>query len=202
MVSCNKHLKQGGGCLVCLLVLTMDTTLKVEIEDLKSRPMSRIVGDPRHGYTKLSSERSYDPCGEREQRKMENKSPKERPKVSMSNSGRNINIKKHIFFNSNLKSAPEIDISYLAPSVQSVWLVFLWSGQSADSICSISAPLPSLRDSQQRPSEVQPTPDDTQAKTGRHEASCRIRIDGISVLSFSLVFATTEALRPCSVTRT
>ena len=67
----------------------MDITrgqLKVEIEDLKSRPMSRIVGDPRLGYTKLGSERSDDHCGEREQRKRQNKSHKERPKVTMSNS--------------------------------------------------------------------------------------------------------------------
>ena len=73
----------------------MDTTrgqLKVEIEDFKSGPMSRIVGDHRLGYTKLGSERSHNPCGEREQRKRANKSAKDRPKVTMSNSDRNTNI--------------------------------------------------------------------------------------------------------------
>ena len=66
----------------------MDTRgqLKVEIEDLKSGPMSRIVGDQKLGYTKLGSERSYDLCGARDQSKRENKSPKEKPKVTMSNS--------------------------------------------------------------------------------------------------------------------
>ena len=83
----------------------MDTTrgqLKVEIEDLRSGPMSRIVGDQRLGYTKLGSERSYNPCGEREQRKRANKSPKERPKVTMSNSVRNINISILHILKSNL----------------------------------------------------------------------------------------------------
>ena len=92
MVSCNKHLKQEGGWL---LVLTMDSKrgqLRVEIEDLKCRPMSRVVGDSTLGYTKLGSERSYNLCGKRDQRRRENQSPKEKPKVTMSNSDRNTNI--------------------------------------------------------------------------------------------------------------
>ena len=94
MVSCNKHLKQEGGWLI----LTMDARgqLKVEIEDLKSGPMSRIVGDHKLGYTKLGSERSYDLCEGRDQSRRENKSPKERPQVTLSNSYRkpDINILK------------------------------------------------------------------------------------------------------------
>ena len=77
------------------MILTMDSKrgqLRVEIEDLKCRPMSRIVGDHTLGYTKLGSERSYNLCGKRDQRRRENQSPKEKPKVIMSNSDRNINI--------------------------------------------------------------------------------------------------------------
>ena len=74
----------------------MDTTggqLKVEIEDLKSGPMSRIIGDHNLGYTKLGSEGSYNLCGERYKRQTrEHKSTKDKPKVTMSISDRNTNI--------------------------------------------------------------------------------------------------------------
>ena len=72
----------------------MNTTrgqLHVEIEDMKCGPMSRIIGDHKLGYTKLGSERSQHMCGKREKRKRGNKSPKDTPKVSISNSDRNSN---------------------------------------------------------------------------------------------------------------
>ena len=73
----------------------MDTTggqLKVEIEDLKSGPMSRIIGDYNLDYTKLGSEESYNLYGERHKRQREHKSTKDKPKVTMSISDRNTNI--------------------------------------------------------------------------------------------------------------
>ena len=68
-------------------------------------------------------------------------------------------------------------LSFIAPSVQSVRVVFLWSSQSPNCLCCFPPSLLAVRDSQQRSSEVKEYPDNiSHAKTRRHEANNRVRI--------------------------
>ena len=86
-----------------------------------------------------------------------------------------------------------LTLSFVAPSVQSVRVVFLWSGQSPDCICCIPPSLLTVRDFQQGSSEAKQSPDNnTHAKTGRNEANSGIRIDGLWWKSGNLKLNRTE----------